>query len=131
MPEGVWTEEDHLRDRPGWAVALYRDVAADVSACGPVTLSVSRTAITFAGPRRGFAGARPTATGVRGHLDLRRRLGDDPRILRVSPSTRRLFVHQFRLTAPSSWTTSSARGRPRGTRSAAGSTCGTERPCPR
>lgn len=100
VPDGVWTEEDHLRGRPGWAVALYRDVAEAIDGCGPVTRSVSRTTITFAGPRRGFAGARPTATGVRGYLDLTRRLGDDPRILSASPYTRRLFVHQFRLTAP-------------------------------
>ena len=96
----VWTEDEHLRGKPEWAVALYRDVAEAIAACGPVTLAVSRSMITFKGPRRGFAGARPTPTGVRGYLDLTRQLEADPRILSASPYTRRLFVHQFRLTGP-------------------------------
>lgn len=92
----VWTVDDHLRDRPAASVKLYRQFVGLVEACGPFSYAVSKTTITFKGSRRGFAGARPTARGLAGYLDLQRQL-DDPRILRVSPYTRRLFVHQFRI----------------------------------
>ena len=59
-----------------------------------------RAAITFKGSRRGFAGARPTAKGVQGYLDLMRPLPLEPRITRVSPYTKRLFVHQYVLRTP-------------------------------
>jgi hypothetical protein len=96
----VWTVEDHLRDKdPRW-VDLYRAVEAAVLACGPVTYAVSRTTITFTGERRGFAGARPTRSGVDGYLDLTRSLEGDPRIRRATPYTRRLHVNAFRLTSP-------------------------------
>ena len=38
-------------------VELYQAVAALIQSIGSVTLSVSKTAITFKGARRGFAGA--------------------------------------------------------------------------
>jgi hypothetical protein len=57
------------------------------------------TAITFKGSRRGFAGAKLRAHSLDGYLDLQRRL-EDPRIRRASPYTRRLVVHQFRISAP-------------------------------
>jgi hypothetical protein len=96
----VWTVEDHLRDQdPRW-VALYRAVEAEILACGPVTFAVSRTTITFKGERRGFAGARPTRSGVDGYLDLTRPLDGDPRIRRSTPYTKRLHVNAFRLTSP-------------------------------
>ena len=60
-------------------------------------MSVSKTTITFKGSRRGFAGARPTSKGVQGYLDLRRPLPLEPRITRVTPYTKRLFVHQYLL----------------------------------
>jgi hypothetical protein len=98
--EGRWTVEDHLRDAPPASVELYRAVEAAIRACGPVTLSPSKTTITFKGTRRGFAGARPTRTGVRGYLDLTRSLAGDPRILSSTPYTGRLHVNQYRLTTP-------------------------------
>ena len=101
MPDDrVWTVEDHLQGQDPRSVALFRAVERAIRACGPVEVSVSRTTITFRGTRRGFAGARPTRQGVRGYLDLTRPVEDDPRILSVAPYTQRLFVHQYRLTAP-------------------------------
>jgi hypothetical protein len=95
----VWTVEDHLRGHDPRHVELFRAVEAAVLACGPVGYAVSRTTVTFTGPRRGFAGARPTRYGVRGYLDLMHRLDDDPRIGSIAPYTARLFVHAFRLTS--------------------------------
>jgi hypothetical protein len=80
-------------------VALYRRFVELVEACGPVTYAVAKTTITFKGSRRGFAGAKPTPRGLAGYLDLQR-LVEDPRIMSASPYTKRLYVHQFRITAP-------------------------------
>jgi hypothetical protein len=93
-----WTVEDHLSGQPESSVALYRDFVRLVEACGPFSYAVSKTSITFKGSRRGFAGARPTAQGLRGYLDLQRGV-EDPRISNVSPYTKRLFVHHFRITS--------------------------------
>jgi hypothetical protein len=99
--DGVWTVEDHLRDAPPENVSLYRRVEELILACGEVSLSVSKTTITFKGPRRGFAGARPTERGVQGYLDLMRPLEADRRIRSVSPYTKRLYVNHFVVTSPS------------------------------
>lgn len=50
--------------------------------------------------RRGFAGARPTDAGLRGYVDAQRDIlasTGDHRITSVTPYTKRLFVHHFRL----------------------------------
>src|SRR5690625_6542232 len=99
MSGHVWTEDDHLRDKPEEFIALYRHVRALIEGFGDVTASVSKTTITVKGPRRGFASARPTSTGVQGYFDLTRSLGtDDRRISNVAPYQRNLNVHQYRLT---------------------------------
>jgi len=99
MERDEWTVEDHLRGKPPGSVALYRRFVELVEACGPVTYAVAKTTITFKGSRRGFAGAKPTPRGLAGYLDLQR-LVEDPRIMSASPYTKRLYVHQFRITAP-------------------------------
>jgi hypothetical protein len=98
MEHRVWTVEDHLRDKPPRFVALYERFVQLVETCGPFTYAVAKTTITFKGSRRGFAGARPTAGGLVGYLDLQR-LVEDPRILSAAPYTRRLVTHHFRITA--------------------------------
>ena len=98
MPD-PWTVEDHLRDKPASAVALFGAFVALVTACGPFTYSPAKTTVTFKGVRRGFAGARPTINGrLAGYLDLQRAVAD-PRITNVTPYTKRLFVHRFRIEA--------------------------------
>jgi hypothetical protein len=99
MDTSAWTVEDHLRDKPAAVVALYRRFVELVQACGPFDYAVSKTGITFKGSRRGFAGAKPKAHSLDGYLDLQRRV-EDPRIRRASPYTKRLVVHQFRVSAP-------------------------------
>lgn len=92
---------DHLRDAPLEHVELYRRLEEVIHGLGEITVSVSKSTITFKGSRRGFAGARPTRHGVRGYLDLTRRLDvADSRIISIAPYTARLFVHQFRLRSP-------------------------------
>ncbi len=94
-----WTVEDHLRGKPSFVVELYKRFVQLVESCGPAVLSVSKTAISFKGSRRGFAGAKPTNRSLDGYLDLQRRVVD-PRIRRADPYTKRLFVHHFRVASP-------------------------------
>lgn len=93
-----WTVDEHLRDKPEASIALYRRFEELVATCGPYTVSPSKSSITFQGTRRGFAGARPTAKGLRVYLDLQRAV-DDPRIRNVAPYTSRLFVPHLTITS--------------------------------
>ena len=95
-----WTVEDHLYGKPDTSVALYYAFVELIEECGDYTVSPSKTMITFKGTRRGFAGARPDTRGLRGYLDLQRRVVD-PRMTRSSPYTQRLFVHHYRISEPS------------------------------
>ena len=90
------TVMDHLLGKPEFSVALYHTFVGLIAACGEYTVSPSKTTITFKGERRGFAGARPDSKGLIGYLDLQRALVD-PRITRVAPYTKRLFVHHYRI----------------------------------
>ncbi len=99
MTAKTWTVEDHLERKPASVVELYNRFVELMEACGPVVVSVSKTAITFKGSRRGFAGAKPMSRSLDGYLDLQRRV-NDPRIRRADPYTKRLFVHHFRVTKP-------------------------------
>ena len=65
-----------------------------------MTLSPSKTTITFTGTRRFFLGARPTARGVEGYMDLTRSVVGDPRVPRSTPYTGRLHVNRYRLSSP-------------------------------
>jgi hypothetical protein len=61
-----WTVEQHLAGAPEFAVDLYRRFIRTVEGFGPFTYAVSKSSITLKGERRGFAGARPFAGGLRG-----------------------------------------------------------------
>jgi hypothetical protein len=99
VPDAEWTVQRHLLGKPAEIVALYHRFIELAEACGPFTYSVAKSAITLKGTHRGFAGARPGTRALGGYLDLQRRV-DDPRITRSSPYTARLYVHQFRVSAP-------------------------------
>jgi hypothetical protein len=91
-----WTVERHLGDYPKAVADLYKRFVRLLTACGPHTLRITRTAIAFKGSHRGFAGAKPRNTSLDGFLHLQREVRDE-RFLRVSLSTKTLSVHQFRI----------------------------------
>jgi hypothetical protein len=93
VTDAEWTVERYLLGKPPEVVALYYRFIEMVSACGPFTYSVTKSAITLKGERRGFAGARPRHSALGGYLDLQQRVAD-PRITSSSPYTERLYVHQ-------------------------------------
>jgi hypothetical protein len=96
MDTDIWTIERHLMGKSEYVYELYRHFVAIIDACGPFRYAVSKSAITFKGARRGFAGAQPKAQYLDGYLDLEREVSD-PRILRSSPYAQRLYVHHFRV----------------------------------
>jgi len=96
MDADEWTVERHLSKSPAEVVALYQRFIELVSSCGPFSYSVAKTAITLKGSQRGFAGAKPQTRTLDGYVDLQRRV-EDPRIMRSAPYTKRLYVHQFRV----------------------------------
>jgi hypothetical protein len=96
----AWAVDDHLRNARPESVHLYSCIDHMVRECGAVTLEVSKTAITYKGWRRGFAGVKLTTRGVSGYLDLTRSLAGDGRITRSSPYTKRLFVNHYRVVSP-------------------------------
>ena len=93
----AWDVERYLADKPKAVVDLYTHFVSLLTACGPYTVNVTKTAIAFKGPHRGFAGAKPRKASLDGFLDLQREMRDE-RFLRISPYTKSLSVHQFRIT---------------------------------
>ena len=91
-----WTVERHLADADPGVLELYERLVEIVERCGPFSYSVSKTAITFKGSRRGFAGTRPRRRYLGGYFDVTREIAD-PRITRVTSYTKRLFVHAWRV----------------------------------
>jgi Domain of unknown function (DUF5655) len=90
----VWTVEDHLRDKPGAVRALVERFEQLVRGCGPYERSVTKTAIAYKGPVRGFAGVTPRRRHLAGFLDLNEEVHEAP-FTRVTPYTKRLWVHRF------------------------------------
>ena len=88
--------ERHLEAGTERGRELFRRFEEIVADCGDYAVSVSKTTVTFKGPRRGFAGARPHGDRLQGYFDVNRRV-EDPRIRRVSPYQKDLFVHHFRI----------------------------------
>lgn len=99
MADAEWTLDRHLSGKAPDVVALYERFIALAEECGPFTYSVAKTAITLKGTRRGFAGVVLGDHGIRGYFDVQRSISD-PRISSVSPYTKRLFVHHFRVQSP-------------------------------
>ncbi|MCU0514086.1 MAG: DUF5655 domain-containing protein [Anaerolineae bacterium] len=79
--------------------ALYDRLVHLLAEIGPYTVHPAKSTITFKGVRRGFCGAHPVQDSLKGYFDLTRALPPDARVRSVSPYTRRLFVHHFRVVA--------------------------------
>jgi hypothetical protein len=95
----AWTIEDHLRGKPDDVRNLYEAFERAIAACGPYDTTVTKTAISFKGPARGFAGATPRANSLSGFLDLMTEVHEPP-FTRVTPYTSTLWVHRFVIERP-------------------------------
>ena len=94
----AWTVERHLEAGSDHGRALFQRFVDIIASCGEYTTSVAKTTVTFKGPRRGFAGARPIGDRLQGYFDVTYRV-EDPRIRSVGPYQKDLFVHHFRVDA--------------------------------
>jgi len=94
----AWTIERHLEAGSDHGRALFQRFMDIIASCGEYTTSVAKTTVTFKGPRRGFAGARPVGDRLQGYFDVTYRV-EDPRIRSVGPYQKDLFVHHFRVDA--------------------------------
>jgi hypothetical protein len=90
----VWTIEDHLRGKSEHVRALFEAFERVIAECGSYRTTVTKTAVSFKGPVRGFAGATPRSSSLAGFLDLTEEVYESP-FTRVSPYTSRLWVHRF------------------------------------
>jgi hypothetical protein len=94
-------EEDliswHLENGTPDSRAMYARFVHMLDQIGPYTVHPARSTITFKGTRRGFCGAHPKGERLVGYFDLTRQVDADVRVRSVSPYTKRLFVHQFRV----------------------------------
>jgi hypothetical protein len=94
-----WTIEDHLRGKPDHVRALYEAFERAIAACGPYDTTVTKTAISFKGSARGFAGATPRSKSLSGFLDLMAEVHEPP-FTRIAPYTSTLWVHRFVIERP-------------------------------
>ncbi len=74
--------------------ALYHAFEDQIAACGPYEVRVAKTAISFKGEVRGFAGATLRTKTLTGFLDLMEP-HEGPPFTRVTPYTSKLWVHRF------------------------------------
>lgn len=87
----------HMENGTPNSRALYSRFVELLDKIGSYTTHPAKSTITFKGTRRGFCGAHPKKDNLMGYFDLMRPLEADPRIRSVSPYTKKLFVHQFRI----------------------------------
>jgi hypothetical protein len=90
----------YLAGMPQTSVVLFRRFIDLARACGLVTFELQPDRIVLCGSRRIFASVQITETGIRGRLNLPRRL-TDPRIGGVEPLTKRLYLHRYAITTAS------------------------------
>jgi hypothetical protein len=95
----AWTIEDHLRGKSAHVRVLYEAFERAIAACGAYDTTVTKTAIAFKGPVRGFAGATPRSKNLTGFLDLMAEAREAP-FTRVTPYTSTLWVHRFVIEEP-------------------------------
>ena len=88
------TVDDHLHDKPEMVRLLFESFERLISNCGAYERSVTKTAIAYKGPVRGFAGVTPRRRDLAGFLDLTEEVHEPP-FTRVTPYTKRLWVHRF------------------------------------
>lgn len=89
--------QQHMAQATPAGRGLYARFVEILDAIGPYTVHPAKSTITFKGTRRGFCGAHPKGERLVGYFDLMRPLDPDPRLRSVSPYTKKLYVHQFRI----------------------------------
>lgn len=95
---GTHTVEEHLAGASPEVVELFDLFTEGVRRCGPFEFAPVKHQVGFR-VRRIFAGVQLGRTGLKGYIDLMRRV-ESPRFRTIEPYTKRLFVHSFTITTP-------------------------------
>jgi hypothetical protein len=90
--------DPYIADAPEGSVQMFRRFVDMARASGPATFELQNRPIVLRGTRRIYASVRVHGEGIRGHLNLARRV-DDPRLGRIQPLTRTLFFHGYLVTS--------------------------------
>jgi hypothetical protein len=88
--------DDLLLGKSAEVGEMLRRFVAEARARGHVELEVLDKLAVLHGSRRIFATARPTPSGLRGHLNLLRQV-HDPRFTKIEPLTKRIWYHRYLL----------------------------------
>lgn len=92
------TVEEHLEGKPREVVELFDLFTEGIRKCGPFEFAPVRHQVGYR-VRRIFAGVQLTQKGLKGYIDMMRRV-ESPKFRNIEPYTKRLFVHSFTITGP-------------------------------
>jgi hypothetical protein len=90
--------DSYLAGMPEASVRMFRRFVDMARTSGPVTFELQNGPIALRGTRRIFASVRVLDNGLRGHLNLMRRV-NDPRLVKVEALTKSLLYHGYLLTS--------------------------------
>jgi hypothetical protein len=90
--------DSYLGGMPETSVRMFRRFTDMVRTSGPVTLELQNGPIVLRGTRRIFGSVCVLDNGLRGHLNLTRRV-NDPRLVKVEALTMSLVYHRYLLTS--------------------------------
>ena len=89
--------DSYLSGMPETSVRMFRRFADMVRTSGPATFELQNGPIVLRGTRRIFGSVRVLENGLKGHLNLTRRV-NDLRLVKVEALTKSLVYHRYLLT---------------------------------
>lgn len=90
--------DSYLSGMPETSVRMFRRFANMVRTSGPATFELQNGPIVLRGTRRIFGSVRVLDNGLKGHLNLTRRV-NDLRLVKVEALTKSLVYHRCLLTS--------------------------------
>ena len=90
--------DPYLAGMPEASVRMFRRFVDMARASGPVVFELQNGPVVLRGTRRVFAGVRVLDRGLRGRLNLMRRIAD-PRLVPASANARTLVSYHFSVTS--------------------------------
>jgi len=92
--------DPYLAGLPAASVLMFRRFVDMARASGPVIFQLQDGPIVLRGTRRIFAGVRVLDRGLRGRLNLMRRI-EDPRLVKAEANAKTLVSYHFSVTSVS------------------------------
>ena len=92
--------DPYLAGMPAASVQMFRRFVDMARASGPVIFELQDGPIVLRGTRRIFAGVRVLDRGLRGRLNMMRRV-EDPRLVKAEANAKTLLSYHYSVTAMS------------------------------